>query len=270
MKIRDVANLSDYLPEDINLDADINDLCIVDKENYLDAPHTFAGQPLVTYTPLTWAIKLGLSGVVKQLLEHGANPNIKDSSGRSPLHLAKYRLEIAKLLIEAGADLGATDSTGNTALDSYVTGGLINATAFVHGLTIFNPNTYRNPLLSAIHNHFENEIATILEGMGMKEFNSLKQIAQYIADYADLDEKFSSCWNSVPRFAQNIFKAYCKTTNVMDAANHTTKPFLIAYTASKTKDTNSSQAGSNAQPNPNANTAAAGVNIAQSVSTRNN
>lgn len=51
---------------------------------------------------------------VKALIDHGANVNIADSAGVTPLHVAAYRVrekpnewaaEISKLLIKSGADV---------------------------------------------------------------------------------------------------------------------------------------------------------------------
>ena len=67
---------------------------------------------------------------IKLLLENGADLNIQDKSGFTPLHLAidieadgAYQLEkepmmiISRFLIETGADTSATDNRGNTPLD---------------------------------------------------------------------------------------------------------------------------------------------------------
>ena len=61
--------------------------------------------------------------MIKMLLEHGANPNVK-SMGDPILHTVAggyhtdnpYAIEMAKLLIKAGADLQIKDSSGDTAL----------------------------------------------------------------------------------------------------------------------------------------------------------
>ncbi|TGL97479.1 hypothetical protein EHQ76_15205 [Leptospira barantonii] len=55
-------------------------------------------------------------GTLRSLIENGANINVKNKNGFTPLHLAK-NLETAKLLVQSGADVNAREKdSGNTAL----------------------------------------------------------------------------------------------------------------------------------------------------------
>jgi ankyrin repeat protein len=59
--------------------------------------------------------------VIRVLLARGADPNVQNSQGDTPLICAtKYgggRAETVELLVQAGSDLGVRDNKGNTALD---------------------------------------------------------------------------------------------------------------------------------------------------------
>lgn len=59
--------------------------------------------------------------VIRILLDHGANPNVQNSQGDTPLICAtKYaggKAGTVELFVNAGADLGIRDNKGNTALD---------------------------------------------------------------------------------------------------------------------------------------------------------
>ncbi len=69
-------------------------------------------------TPLHEAAYTGNIEMAKLLIEHGAEINIADKDGKTPLHEAAGRgkLEVAKLLIEHGADVNATDRLSATPL----------------------------------------------------------------------------------------------------------------------------------------------------------
>lgn len=58
--------------------------------------------------------------LVKAMLEHGADPNARDSAGHTPLHWAvqSAAAETVRLLVAAGADVNAKDNDGETPLAS--------------------------------------------------------------------------------------------------------------------------------------------------------
>lgn len=75
-------------------------------------------------TPLHWAARGIHFGVMRLLLEKGADPGAKDNSGITALHSVSARghKEAAALLLAAGADINAEDGFGKTPLAYAVTG----------------------------------------------------------------------------------------------------------------------------------------------------
>jgi ankyrin repeat protein len=69
-------------------------------------------------SPLFFAVMHGELGLVTELIDRGANPNIRDVNGETPLHFAgrEYRPEEAKLLLANAAIVDMQDEHGNTPL----------------------------------------------------------------------------------------------------------------------------------------------------------
>ena len=70
-------------------------------------------------TPLLYACKYVMVGIIPKLLEYKANPNCKNSRGDYPLHISCSRnnmLSTAEVLIDHQADLSCKDSNGQTPL----------------------------------------------------------------------------------------------------------------------------------------------------------
>jgi ankyrin repeat protein len=87
----------------------------------------------IGYSPLHWAAYFGQVDIVKILLRHGADPNLKGGlqpmgssapANRTPLHVAarEGRSDIAKLLVDHGADAGVKNYEGLTPLHVALSG----------------------------------------------------------------------------------------------------------------------------------------------------
>ena len=67
-----------------------------------------------------YAVMMGAVNVLKLFLKYGADPNIPDKNGRTPLMIAVIDEELEEgvidMLLEAGADIDAQDNKGLTAL----------------------------------------------------------------------------------------------------------------------------------------------------------
>jgi ankyrin repeat protein len=69
-------------------------------------------------TPLMKASQLGWATSMRMLLEHGAKVNVKDADGRTPLmfSMGNRGISAAAVLLDKGAEVNAKDSMGQTAL----------------------------------------------------------------------------------------------------------------------------------------------------------
>jgi len=68
-------------------------------------------------TPLIEATYNGFAPTVRELLKHGADPNIQDNQNMTALHYAAKagRVDIYKILLDGGADPAIEDIYGRTA-----------------------------------------------------------------------------------------------------------------------------------------------------------
>ena len=73
-----------------------------------------------TWAPLHWLAQRGLTSGISCLLENGADPNVTDDKGRTPLHIIAQKgvgKTQIQLLMEHGGDINGRDVDGNTPLD---------------------------------------------------------------------------------------------------------------------------------------------------------
>ena len=72
------------------------------------------------WTPLHWVAQRGLTRGVLCLLENGADPNITDDKGRTPMHIIAQKgvgKNQVQVLIEHGGDINIRDADSKTPLD---------------------------------------------------------------------------------------------------------------------------------------------------------
>ena len=135
----------------------------------------FAGE-----TPLHRACYNGHLDVVRVLLEAGADLHATDNGGRTPLHRAcdNGHLDVVRVLFEAGADLHATDDGGRTPLHLACDNGhfdvvrvLFEAGADLHA----TDNCGRTPLHHACDDGQFDVVRFLLDAGALADLNAARQ-----------------------------------------------------------------------------------------------
>jgi ankyrin repeat protein len=108
----------------------------VDSENVKILRMILAKKPKVNVTESVYgttalddAAAIGWQEMVKDLLEAGADPNLKARDGRTAVTFSPYRANIIEILADAGANVNARDKYGVTTLMRALDGGLTEPSA---------------------------------------------------------------------------------------------------------------------------------------------
>jgi ankyrin repeat protein len=95
------------------------------------------GNDLFRISPLGIAVLRGYTNLIAYLVAHGANVNIRNQNGTTPLMLAVGGLQssadIARLLMDHGADVSLKDSAGYSAMDYAELSGNTNLLILLQG-----------------------------------------------------------------------------------------------------------------------------------------
>src|SRR6267142_1800548 len=102
-------------------------------------------------TPLHMALRSGDVDLARLLVEHGADTTARDNDGLTPLHLAvqKGSVVLARLLVEHGADVTAQDNHRSTLLHLAVQKGSVDLAGLLvgHGADVKAQDNYGTTLL---------------------------------------------------------------------------------------------------------------------------
>ena len=150
-------------------------------------------------SPLAWSVAHGQTEATRLLIENGADVNIKDDNGSTPLHAAAVfgRADVAKLLVENGANPQVRNDDGGTPADALHLDW--RTTTFIGGLMGVEVERENIPVMQS----GRNEIAKLF---GVKEFDTkarspaqdlsssvfvgdLIKVKQMLTDGADPDAK---------------------------------------------------------------------------------
>ena len=116
-------------------------------------------------SPLAWSVSHGQTEATRLLIENGADVNLKDDNGSTPLHGAAVfgRTDVAKLLIENGANPQVRNNDGGTPADAlHLDWRTTNFIGGLMGVEVEKENI-------AVMQKGRNEIAKLF---GVKDFDS--------------------------------------------------------------------------------------------------
>ncbi len=145
------------------------------EENGFDENNLNAWDKNRFYTPLLLAAEDGDIEIIEELIELGADANIKDDNGKTALMDAAHEgdIDVVETLLEAGVDVSLTDRSGFSALhaavlskDKFVVKAVLNKCTENEINKIWE-DFFKTPLDIALENR-TGDIIDILEAKGAK------------------------------------------------------------------------------------------------------
>ena len=116
------------------------------------------------YTPLIYAVGQQNKDIVQALLDAGADPNAKTSSGQTPVQQALDNKEIFGMLLNAKADPNSSTSYGTTVLIEAVQNSNLDAinSLLEAGANPSLTDTRGSTPISVAENNFKSDIVELL------------------------------------------------------------------------------------------------------------
>ncbi len=132
----------------------VSNKLIADLNRVTDSDPPFENLKRRGQVPLYFAAYLNSVEIAKLLIEHGANVSVRDNKGRRPIHSAAVQnsLEMAKLLIEHGANVSARNNDGISPMHSAAVQNSVEMAKLLieHGANVsVRDNKGRRPIHSA-------------------------------------------------------------------------------------------------------------------------
>ena len=146
--------------------------------------------------------------IVKYLLQHGANPNVKDMTGTTPLIKASQKgsTEIVRVLLEGGANVDIQDDDGSSALFFSALSGHAEIVDLLlkHGAQVnLKAEFEKNALIVASFNGYAEIVKTLLNH-GAKDTNSFALLAAILKGRHEVVQLFCDYGGRAHRSAVEI------------------------------------------------------------------
>ena len=150
-------------------------------------------------SPLAWSVSHGQTEATRLLIENGADVNLKDDNGSTPLHGAAVfgRADVARLLIENGANLQVRNDDGGTPADALhldwrttnFIGGLMGIEVEKENIAVMKSGRNEIAKLFAVKEFDSKDIASAQDISEAVFIGNLPVVKQALTDGADPNAK---------------------------------------------------------------------------------